>query len=202
MLGDFADVADEVGGESVARVEAALLVEGFELGELVAVGFDEGLLVGGDVLLERDGLVLGRGGEAAERGLDLVDGEVEAVGDEGEVGGGVFDLIAEEVAGGGGVVVDEEAAFAVEDAAARGEHGHLADAVGLGERAVVLDAEDLKVPEAEGEDDEDERDDVLRGVQLAGGELFFAVELGWGGHGGDTPILFPSIPGVWCGRGE
>ncbi len=36
-----------MGGEAVAGIETALLVEGFELGELVAVGLDEGLLVGG-----------------------------------------------------------------------------------------------------------------------------------------------------------
>ena len=120
VLGDLADVADEVGGEAVAGVEAALLVEGFELGELVAVGGDEGLLVGGDVLLERDGLVLGRGLEAAEGGLDLLDGDVEALGDEREVGVEVLDLLAEEVAGDGGVVVDQQAAFAVEEACPAG----------------------------------------------------------------------------------
>ena len=118
-------------------IEAALLVEGFELGELVAVGGDEGLLVGRDVLLERNGLVLGRDLEAAEGGLNLLDGDVQAAGDERQVGVEVFDLLAEEVAGDGGIVVDEEAAFAVEEAAARGEHGHLADAVGLRQHAVV-----------------------------------------------------------------
>src|SRR6266700_2508358 len=40
LFGDFADVADEVSGEAVAWVEATLLVEGFEFGELVAVGGD------------------------------------------------------------------------------------------------------------------------------------------------------------------
>ena len=123
-----------MGGEAVARIEAALLVEGFELGEFVAVGVDEGLLVGGDVLLERDGLVLGRELEAAQRGLNLLDGDVQAGGDERQVGVEVFDLLAEEVAGDGGVVVDEEAAFAVEEAAAGSEDGNLADAVGFGER--------------------------------------------------------------------
>jgi hypothetical protein len=46
VLGDLADVADEMGGEAVARIEAALLLEGFEFGKFVAVSFDEGLLVG------------------------------------------------------------------------------------------------------------------------------------------------------------
>ena len=175
LLGDLADVADEVGGEAVAGVEAALLVEGFELGELVFVGLDEGLLVRGDVLFEWDGLVLGRALEVAEGGLDLVEGEVEAGGDERDVGPVFGHLLAEDVAGGGRVVVDDEAAFTVEDAAARGEDGNLADAVLFGGSAVVLRAEDLQVPEAGDEDGEDENDDVLGRVQLDGGELFFAV---------------------------
>ena len=71
LLGDFADVADEVGGEAVARVEAALLVEELDGGEFVAVGLEKGLLVGGDVLLEGNGLVAGSGGETFKDGLDL-----------------------------------------------------------------------------------------------------------------------------------
>ncbi len=67
-----------MGGEAVAGVEAALFVEGFEFRELVAVGGDESLFVGGDVLLEGDGLVLGGDLEAADGGLDLLDGDVEA----------------------------------------------------------------------------------------------------------------------------
>ena len=175
VLGDFADVADEMGGEAVAGVEAALLVEGFELGELVAMGLDEGLLVGRDVLLERDGLVLGGDLIAAEGGLDLVDGDVEALGDEGQVGVEVFDLLAEEIAGDGGIVVDEEAAFAVEEAAAGSEDGNFADAVGFGEDAVAIGADDLETPEADEEDGEDERDDVLGGGELGGRELFGAA---------------------------
>ena len=86
LLGDFADVADEMGGEAIAGVEAALLIEGLEFGELVAMGRDEGLLVGGDVLLEGNGLVVGSDLVAAKGGVDLVDGDVEALRDQGQVG--------------------------------------------------------------------------------------------------------------------
>ena len=174
-FGDFTDVADEVGGEAVAGVEAALLVAGFELGEFVAVGGEEGLLVGGDVDFKGDGLVLRGGGEAADGRLDLLDGEVEAGGDEREVEVGVGDLIAQEIAGDGRVVVDEQTAFAVEEAAARGEDGDLADAVGLGEDAVVGAVEDLEAVEADEEDGENGGDDVLRRMELGGGEFFFAA---------------------------
>ena len=120
LLGDLADVADEVGGEAVAGIEAALLVEGFELGELVAVGGDEGLLVGCDVLLQRDGLVLGGDLVAAERGLDLIDGDVQALAIRGRSAFEVFDLLAQQIAGDRRIVVDEKAAFAVEDACRAG----------------------------------------------------------------------------------
>jgi hypothetical protein len=160
-----------VGGEAVAGIEATLFVEGLELGELVAVGGDESLLVRGDVLLERDGLIFRGYLEAAEGGVDLLDGDVEASGDERQIGVKVFDLLAEEVTGDGGVVVDEEAAFAVEEFAARSEDGDFADAVGFGEGTEAFGVEDLKTPEADEEYGENKRDEVLDGVELADGQL-------------------------------
>jgi hypothetical protein len=171
LLGDFADVTDEVSGEPVTRVEAALLVEGLELGELVAVGCDEGLLVGGDVLLEGNGLVFGGYLVVAEDGVDLIDGEMEPPGDEREIGVEVFDLFAKEVAGDGRIVVDEEPAFAVEDLAARCEDGDFADAVGFGERTEAFGVEHLEAPEADEKNRENERDKVLEGMELADGKL-------------------------------
>ena len=44
VFADLADVADQVRGKAVARIEPALLVDGFQLGQLVAVRLDEGLL--------------------------------------------------------------------------------------------------------------------------------------------------------------
>jgi hypothetical protein len=140
------------------------------------VSGDEGLLVGGDVLLERNGLVLRRQLEAAQGCVNLVNRDVQPLGDESDVGVDVFDLLAEEVAGDGGVVVDEQAAFAVEEASARGEDGDLADSVGLGEDAVAIGADDLEAPETHDEGDEDKRDYVLRDSELERGELLFAAE--------------------------
>jgi hypothetical protein len=171
LLGDLSDVADEVGGEAVAGVEAALLVEGLELGKLVAVGGDEGLLVGGDVLLQGDRLIFRGYLEAAKGGVDLLDGDVEAAGDERQIGVEVFDLLAEEITGDGGVVVDEETAFAVEEFAAGSEDGDLADTIGFGEGTEAFGVEDLKTPEADEKHGEDKRDEVLDGVELADGQL-------------------------------
>ncbi len=73
---------------------------------------------------------------------------MESLGDERQIGVEVLHLLAEEVAGDGGIVVDEEAAFAVEDLAARSEDGDLADAVGFGERTEAFGVEHLEAPEA------------------------------------------------------
>jgi hypothetical protein len=96
---------------------------------------------------------------------------VEAFGDEWQVGVEILHLFTEEIAGDGGVVVDEEAAFAVEELTARGEDGDFADAVGFGERTETIGVDDLKAPEAGEEDSEDKRHEILRGVQLADGQL-------------------------------
>ena len=47
VFAHLAHVADQVRGKAVARIKAALLVDGFQLGQLVAVRCDKGLLVGG-----------------------------------------------------------------------------------------------------------------------------------------------------------
>jgi hypothetical protein len=74
-----------VGGKAVAGIEPALLVDGLQLGQFVAVGLDEGLLVGGNVLLDGDGLVAGRGAVVAQGGAQLIEIEVEALGDQRQV---------------------------------------------------------------------------------------------------------------------
>jgi hypothetical protein len=96
---------------------------------------------------------------------------VEAFGDKRQVGVEILHLFAEEVAGDGGVVVDEEAAFPVEELAAGGEDGDLADAVGFGERTEAFGVKYLEAPESGEEDGEDNRDEILDGVELADGQL-------------------------------
>jgi hypothetical protein len=146
------------------------------------VGGDEGLLVGGDVLLEGNGLVFRGYLEAAESGVDLLDGDVEASGDERQVGVEVLHLLTEEVAGDGGVVVHEEAAFAVEELAAGGEDGDFADTVGFGEGTEAFGVEYLEAPESGKEDGENQRDEILGGVEFADGQLL-GLANGAGGLG-------------------
>src|SRR6185437_13306164 len=58
LLRDLADIPDQVRREAIARVKPALLVHGHQLGQLIAMRLNESLLIGSDVLLERDLLVL------------------------------------------------------------------------------------------------------------------------------------------------
>ena len=62
----------------------------------------------------------------------LIEVEIEALGDQRQVGVDVRVLLADQEAGDGRIVVDDEAVFAVEELAARGQDGFLADAVLLG----------------------------------------------------------------------
>ena len=187
LFADFADVADEVGGESVARIEAALFLNGVELRQLVFVGLDEFFLVGRDVLAEGERLIFGREFVALEDRVDLVGGHVETAGDEGQVGGDVVALFADEEAGDGRIVIDNEAIFAVENFAARGEDGDFADAIGFSEGVVILTADDLEPPQTEDQNRHDGRDDVLDGGEADTGQLFFAVEHGRGRLRGPRP---------------
>jgi hypothetical protein len=178
LFADLADVADEVGGESIFGIEAALFLDGVELGKLVLGGFDELFFDGGDVLLKGERLVFGGEAKAFEDGVDLVGGHVETTGDEGQVRRDVVALFADEEAGDGGVVIDDEAVFAVEELAAGREDGDFADAVGFSEGVVILSADDLETPESEDENAHDGRDDVLDDGEADSRQFFFAVEHG------------------------
>ncbi len=162
-------------GEAVAGIEAALLVNGFEFGELVAVGLNEGLLVRRDLSLDGDGLIAGRGAVMAERGLKLLEIEVEAAGDDGQIGVDVVVLLANQEAGDGRIVVNEETALAIEELAAGGEDWLLANAVLLGEQAEVLSAEDLHPPQLRGEHEHQDEDAVLHHRCFEWGEFFAAL---------------------------
>ena len=95
LLRHLTDVADQVGGKAVARVEAALLDLGFELRQFVSVRFDEGLFILSNVLLERQRLEPGGGCKALECGLNLLQRNVKTGGDYWKLGIGILDLFAQ-----------------------------------------------------------------------------------------------------------
>ena len=191
LLGHLAHVADQVRGEAVFGVEPALLVQRFELGQLVAVRFNEGLLVWGDVLLERDGLILGRGGKTLQRRFHGFGRQIEPTRNERDFHRGIVHLLAQQVAGGRRIVVDQQAAFAIEQPPARRKHRHLADAVLLGKRAVVVGIEHLQTPQAEHQDAQNRNDDILRGMQLGGRDFVLPLVVGPGTELNQTWHLQP-----------
>ena len=59
LFRDFTDISDQVGGEAIRWVEAALFVECLEFGKFIAMRGNKRLLIWCDVLFERDWLVRG-----------------------------------------------------------------------------------------------------------------------------------------------
>ena len=68
-----------------------------------------------------------------QRGLQLLEVQVEPLGNQRQIGVDVVVLFANQEAGNRRIVVDDEAVLAVEKLAARRQHRHLADAVLLGQ---------------------------------------------------------------------
>src|SRR6185437_12914309 len=111
-----------------------------------------------------------------DRCVNLLHGHVQTVGDQWQILLEVILAFAEKEAADGRIVVDDDAAFAVEDAAARREHRHLADAVLFGEHAIVGGAEHLQTPEAGAEHQHHQRNHVLHAVELDRRQLLAAAE--------------------------
>ncbi len=175
VFADFADISDQVGREPVAGIEAALLVDGLQLRKLVAVGLDKRLLVGGDVLLDGDGLVAGRDAEVAQRSPQLFQIEVQPLRNHGQVGVHILVLLPNQEAGDGRIVVDHQPVLAVKQLAAGGQDGHLADAVLLGEFAEVAGSQHLETPKARAQCQHHHQNAVLHHCGFHRGELFTAI---------------------------
>ena len=148
VFAHLAHVADQVRGKAVARIQPALLVDGFQLGQLVAVRRDKGLLVGGHVLLDGDGLVAGLGAVTVQRGAQLIQIEIQAPRNQRQIGVNILVLLAHQKTGDGRVVVHNQPVLAVEELAARRQDRLFADAVLLGQHAVVFYVQHLQPPQA------------------------------------------------------
>ncbi len=174
VFAHFAHIADQVRCKAVARIEPALLVDGFQLRQLVAVRLNEGLLVRRDFLLDGDGLIARGGAEVLHGGAQLVEIEIKAARNHGQIGIDVVVLLAHQEAGNRRIVVDDQAVFAVEELAARRQHGHLANAVLLREHAEVGSAQHLQAPQPRGQRQHHQQDAVLHRRQLNAGDFFAA----------------------------
>src|SRR5664279_3747290 len=176
VFAHLADVADNVGHESVAGIEAAVNGDGVELGQLRFVRFDKGQLVGSDVVFEEQRLIARHSGHALQAGTQLVGGNVQSGGDLVGVYLEIAVLIAQQQHGERGIVVNDDAAFAVKDLAARRQNGDLLDAVLFGQGAVVIAARHLQAPQPEGQHQKNSQQDVLHCGKPELGDFFVATE--------------------------
>ena len=134
VLAHLAHVADQVSGKAVARIKPPLLVDRVQLRQLVAMGLNKRLLVGGNVLLDGNRLVARRGAVTAQCGAQLLQIQMQSLRNQRQIGIHVVVLLADQEARNGWVVVHHQPVLAVEELAARRQHRFLANAVLLGQQ--------------------------------------------------------------------
>ncbi len=132
VLAQLTHVTDQMSGKTITRVKSALLVDGFELRQLITVRRDEGLLVGGDVRLDRNRLIAGLGAIAVQRGAQLIQIKIQAARNQRQIRVHIAALLAYQETRNRRVVVDHKAVLAVEELAARRQDRLFANAVLLG----------------------------------------------------------------------
>ncbi len=185
LLRDFADVSDHVRHESVFRIEAPVDHDGVEITQLVAVRFDERQLVRRDVIFQHHRLRRRLRRESPDARPYFLRGNVQPGGDLLDVRRIRLQLLAQEQHRERRIVVHDDAAFAVEYLAARRQDGHLADAVLLRQRLVLIAARDLQTRKPHRQHDEDHQDRVLHERQFYGWD-FFAISVPLGASGRHT----------------
>src|ERR1019366_5294933 len=176
VFANLADVADDVRHETVAGIEAPVNGDGVEFGQFLFVRFDEGQLVGSNVILEEQRLIPRHCGHALQAGAQLVRRDVKPSGDLVGVGLQIAVLIAQQQHRERRIVVNDDAALAVQDLAARSQDGHLFDAILFSQRAVITAARHLQAPQSESKHQKDSQQDVLHCGKPELGDFFVATE--------------------------
>ena len=92
-----------------------------------------------------------------------------------DVGVQLPELVAQQQHGERRVVVHDDAAFAVQDLAARGQDRNGADAVALRQRLVFFRARNLQPRQTEYQHHQHRQDHVLHGRQLEGRDFVVAI---------------------------
>src|ERR1019366_5296774 len=109
-------------------------------------------------------------------GAQLVGWDVQPCGDLVGVGLQIAVLIAQQQHRERRIVVHDDAAFAVQDLAARREDGDLLDAILFSQRAVITAARHLQAPQPEGKHQEDSQQNVLHCGKPELRDFFVATE--------------------------
>ncbi len=120
---------------------------------------DELLFIRSDVLLERNRLIFGGRPIALERFIQLIDGHVEAVCNQGKIRANIAALLTNQETGDRRVIVHQKPAVAIEELAPGSEDGHFANTVLLRQVAVVLRAQHLQPPQTGEQHQQNSHDD-------------------------------------------
>ncbi len=173
-LGHLTHIAQHVRRKAVARVQPTLLVQRIELRQLIPVRCQKGLLIRRDVLLQRNGLILGCKLKVLQNGADLLRLHVQSLCNQRHVLLYGAHLLAQQVAGDRRVVVDNDPAFPVQDASPRGQHRHLAHPVLLRQHTVLRRPEHLQPPKPDPQHQQNQCHDILQSRQLPRRDLLFS----------------------------
>src|SRR5208283_3265311 len=112
---------------------------------------------------------------AVQRGVQLIQFKIQAARNQRQIGVDILVLLANQKTGYGRVVVDNDAVFSVEELAARGQDRFLADAILLGQHAVVGYVQHLQAPQAGNQRQHQEKNAVLYHRQLERGYFLAAI---------------------------
>ncbi len=168
-LAHFADVADDVRGQAVARVKPMLHVDHHQFRKRIGVfvRIDESQFGGRQLLFDRDGLVLRRaaGLETPHARHQAVVVQVQAFGDRLQMLH--LQVFAREIEAERGVVVDDHAAVPIQDFAARRQHRNGLDAVFHGAFLIEVGIANLQVPKPGDQEHEYSDHDVLENGDFA-----------------------------------
>jgi hypothetical protein len=129
LFAHLANVANQVRGKAVARIEPPFLVDRFQLRQLIPVRLNKRLLIRRNILLDGNRLVPRRQPEAMQRSLQLVEVQIQPLGNQRQVGVDIPVLLANQEAGDRRIVVHQQPAVAIQQLAPRRQHRHLANAV-------------------------------------------------------------------------
>jgi hypothetical protein len=186
----FADVADQVRHETVARIQPPVRHDGFKFGKLVLVRLDERQFVGRDVFLQENRLVLRHRGEAPDALPHFLGIQMQPLRNGVRVRVQIARRIAQQERGKRRIVIDNDAAFAIQDFAPRRQNRHIANAVLLRQQCVLIAVHHLQPPQSVGQKQKNEQHDILHGGQAERGNLFFAAE-----HQSSVPAILSSQHG-------
>ena len=170
---DFADIPDDVRGQTIARIKPVLHAHHFEFGKGagVLVRIDEGQFGRRQFFLDRDGFVL-RGAarlKPAHARHQAVVIQIQPFGDRPQVFR--LQVFARQIQAERRVIVDDHAAVAIQNLAARREHRNRLDAVFKRAFLIHLRIADLQVPKAGDQKQEDGDGGVLKKGDLLRREL-------------------------------